>query len=90
VVLLRCPLCCSKVPCKHGPCSTWRVAQLPTVSAAEAPDLERALIVGHKGQLGPDRVTTSLVLELIEHITSCLPRSITPIVKASFDGVDSS
>jgi hypothetical protein len=66
------------------------IAQLTTVSAAEAPELERVLIVGHKGHLGPDRVTTFLVLELIERITSCLPRSITPIVKESFDGVDSS
>jgi hypothetical protein len=63
------------------------IAQLTTVSAAEAPELEWALIVGPKGQLGPDRVTTFLVFELIERITRCLPRSITPIAEASFDGV---
>jgi hypothetical protein len=68
-----------------------RVAQLAAVSASKAPELEWALIVvlvvGHKGQLGPDRVTAFLVLELIERITSCLPRSINLIVKANFDYV---
>jgi hypothetical protein len=68
-----------------------RVAQLTTISAAEAPELEWALIVvlaaGHKGQLGPDRVTTFLVLELIERVTSCLPRSIALVVEADFDNV---
>jgi hypothetical protein len=67
------------------------VAQLTTVSAPKAPELEWAviviLVIGHKDQLGQNRVPTLLVLQLLERITSCLPRSITLVVELNFDNV---
>jgi hypothetical protein len=67
------------------------VAQLTTTFAAEAPEREWALIVilvvGHMCQVGPDRVTTLVVLELIESITSCLPQAIHLLVRANFDNI---